>query len=740
MGNYPEEDTAGNYPEDAYGAGNAVSPEGYYPDGEGQESQFPGAEQQEFQNTRIFAAGGYGSPEKNTQEDKVWQEGRGQTGRENQGNQESGDEADIHVKTMDMGQYNTLNLQAELAAGLREVLAEEKNGETQTDNTPAAEPVFDSETESLDSLQIEEADEEDFGPEAEEIESSEVFFGETGEIGDLRQVMEPPAAESHVLEEQVMTAQPPKELAGVLAQESDGQISLVLPESSHLEKQITGQMSIEDILTEWERMKKQNQQKREQEVRKHVLEHTGDMFTEFEASVRDGLLEKLEKDEEIEEDAISREDVVEELEEIQDGVDSDTDEGFYEEFEEDYEENFEEEPEEALGENYEEVPGEEGGENTFPREEEPGEDTVTQEEEQPEEEQLEETQSEEPLTDYEEDGAPQEENTCEENTHEEDTYEEDTRKEDTHGKESTSHGEKSTADEKGEANKKHPGKIKDKEVPLKVQTGVILTKEFLEDDEEEIERDKEKVRSLTREERELYAPYIQSRASREQLVKAIDNISMASYTGNLVITGEEGMDTLSLAKNVVREIQASDSNFSGKVAKISGHNLNKKDVAETLEQLKNGALIIEKSSEMEVSTIQKLYQTLQKENMGIVVILADTKKRMNRFLSDNENLRNVFTARIDVEALSNDSLVSFGKQYAKELEYSIDDLGILALHTRIESLQTSDHIVTVLEVKEIVDEAITHAKRKTLGHFFDILVAKRYDEEDMIILSEKDFV
>ncbi|MCM1569470.1 MAG: hypothetical protein NC081_08490, partial [Roseburia sp.] len=161
---------------------------------------------------------------------------------------------------------------------------------------------------------------------------------------------------------------------------------------------------------------------------------------------------------------------------------------------------------------------------------------------------------------------------------------------------------------------------------------------------------------------------------------------------------------------------------------------------EILEQLKNGALIIERTSELEEATVQKLYQTLQKENMGIVVILEDTRKRMNRFLSENEKLNNVFTARIDVEAMSNDSLVAFGRQYAKELEYSIDELGILALHTRIESLQTSDHIVTVIEVKEIVDAAIAHARRKTLGHFFDILVAKRYDEEDMIILSEKDFV
>ena len=255
-----------------------------------------------------------------------------------------------------------------------------------------------------------------------------------------------------------------------------------------------------------------------------------------------------------------------------------------------------------------------------------------------------------------------------------------------------------------------------------------------------VEREKAKVRSLTREEKELFAPFIQSRTAREQLVKAIDGISLAAYTGNVIITGEEGMDTLSLAKNMIREVQAADSNFSGKVAKISGTSLNRKDVAATLAQLKNGALIISKASGMNQETSDSLYKSLQQENLGIVIVLEDTKKAMDKFLDGHSQLKGSFTARMDVEALSNDMLVAFGKQYAREKEYSIDTLGILALHTRIEDMQTIDHVVTVVEVKEIVDEAIAHANRKTLGHFFDILFAKRYDEEDMIILSEKDFV
>ena len=208
----------------------------------------------------------------------------------------------------------------------------------------------------------------------------------------------------------------------------------------------------------------------------------------------------------------------------------------------------------------------------------------------------------------------------------------------------------------------------------------------------------------------------------------------------MIITGEEGMDTLSLAKNMIREIQATDSNFSGKVAKISGHALNKKDTADTLSKLKNGALIICKASEMNDTTVNTLYKALQQENQGIVIILEDTKREIDRFLEKHEKLKESFTARMDVEALSNDTLVAFGRQYAREMEYSIDELGVLALHTRIEDMQTIDHVVTVVDVKEIVDEAIAHANKKTLKHFFDVLFAKRYDDEDMIILTEKDFV
>lgn len=634
------------------------------------------------------------------------------------------DDYDIHVKTMDVGQYNTINLQAELAAGLREVLGEEPKGDTAKATSDSitrsiVAPMMDSDTESLDYPEIAEVSEDDLEPETEQIEGSEVFFGETGEIGDLSQVPEveteeilpeepaslkkqdvvPELSKAEVEPEATTPVEPPKELANVLAQESDGQISLVMPEAESIEKQITGQINIEDILAEWERKKKENLEKREEEVRQHLLQQTGAMFTEFEQAVRDGLLEKLEKEKAVDADTVTDTDEVEELEEIADVND---------------------ETEKAPAEVSEEEP-----------EREPADTDIVDTEE------VEELEEEPAVAEYEEESATEEpdavvdmEVTQEPAAEIPEVPEKTTAEIEEASEETTAETEEASEESVAEAEEEPEEAVEEVHEDEQPQTPEPPV----------VERDKAKVRALTREERELYAPFIQSKSAREQLVKAIDNISLAAYTGNVIITGEEGMDTLSLAKNMIREIQATDSNFSGKVAKISGHALNKKDAAETLNRLQNGALIICKASEMNNKTVDTMYKALQQENQGIVIILEDTRKEIDRFLEKYEKLQESFTSRMDVEALSNDTLVAFGRQYAREREYSIDELGVLALHTRIEDMQTIDHVVTVVDVKEIVDEAIAHANKKTLKHFFDVLFAKRYDDEDMIILTEKDFV
>lgn len=737
------------------------------------------------------------------------------------------EEDDIQVKTMDVGQYNTINLQEELAEGLKEVLGNRQDKSAEVTRA-IMEPMYNSDTESLDFPEIGEVDAEDLEPEKEQVESSEVFFGETGDLSSLygtenggepalkeltapepdsteaesssQQAAVPTGEENREEEKPVQekaedttaeavmeemrsesqeNVQPPEPLARVLSQESDGQIRLVVPESESIEKQITGQMSIEDILTEWERMKRENEQKRKEEVRQHVLQQTGAMFTEFEAAVRDGLLEKLEKDaaaknqkpaEAVVPDSEDTDDLEAEVEEIafeaeeaedlsdeaeqeaaageETGADAAeiVEDGEFEELEEVEEPVLEEEPfeEDAAVEEIEEIPGAEYTEEVSEPEETPEayaqEEAVERAEEYTGQEMPEEVAVGEASEEYTVQEMPEKAAGGE-------------------APEEYAESEMSVEEAAGEASEEYAeseisGEVTDEEASEEYAEQEMPAEEYSEEypegDEtaEEIAggepsepvRERAKVRSLTKEEKELYGPFIQSRSAKEKLVQTIDNISMAAYTGNVIITGEEGMDTVTLAKNMIREVQMTDSNFSGKVAKISGAGLDKKNPEQTLNQLKNGALIIQKASGMSSQTADAVYKVLQQDNIGIILVLEDTKRAMNRFLKENPKLAECFTARMDVEALSNDTLVAFGRQYAREMEYSIDELGVLALHTRIAGMQTLSHAVTVVDVKQIVDEAIWHANRKTLKHFFDILFARRYDEEDMIILTEKDFI
>ena len=772
------------------------------------------------------------------------------------------EEIEIQVKTMDVGQYNTINLQKELAEGLREVLEDEEPQDAVTRSIIA--PMMEGDGNMADNLS-EGPQEEQFPEEAysegvpEEQMETEVFFGATGEIGDLNREQsgalpreeltgeevytqddrgeypaeetsgeeestdgnlagedmgrqekertsrtgEPiPAKTSHseekpagenaaegtlesaedqtaaiVMEQlrmQNLGIEPPKEMAGVLSMESDGQISLVVPESEKVEKQITGQMRIEDILAEWERMKRNNEEKRREAIHQKVLRQTGPMFTAFEESIRDGLLEQLEQGAEPEEilaaagkaadmREAAAEEVVEESEEA--FIKEESEEDFYGEEseleEQPGDESWEEEQEEAFYEEESETGGslEEEFLEEEPEMEEPAEEAPYEEE--PEEGLLEEAPYEEEL----EGEGPIEEAPCEEGLVEEGLaeeapcveefeeelveevlYEEETVEE---GQPEESHEEDSNVEETDRARPTEEESRKEKPAGKRRREKTIqkepIRKESAQEEENASQeapsgREKPRVRALTREEKELYGRFIQSRSSKEELIAAIDSISMASYTGNVVITGDEGMDTMTLAKNMIREVQMTDSNFSGKIAKISGSSFNQRNVTQTLDGLANGALIIQKASQMDRETADALYKALQQEKYGLIVIMEDTRKAMNKFLGVYAKLAECFNARMDMEALSNDSLVAFGKKYAREMEYSIDELGILALHTRIAEMQTSDHVVTIKDVKGIMDEAIRHANRKSMGHFVDILLAKRYDEEDMIILRENDFI
>lgn len=554
------------------------------------------------------------------------------------------EDMDIQVKTMDVSKYNTINLQKELADSMKELLHD--NTEVQPDNVIP----FDNKTfqEEAQEVFFEE------GPTGE-LDVEEVSSLENQEVDAASDITEISTANSNPdeVDNGELSEREQKKLQfsfmseaefeKYLAQEYDGQLSLVVPESEQIEKQITGQMNIIDIMAEWEQAKKINQEKRLEDIRKRVTQQTGQLFSEFDEATKTDLLAKLEKASRLEEEnRILKETVAQKLIE-----------------------------EEELLQTIE-MP-------VIPDEVQLSLDATNKEsfanDERDEIEELEEIMDSEEI-------------------------------------------EASSSDLPSEDNSEA---------------------EIAETSESEDSNVKGE-RILSQEEEEMFSSLLHSRKAKKQLLEALDAISLSPSTGNIIISGEEGSGTIELAKNLIKEIQINDSNFSGKVARITGDILNKKNISATFSKLHNGALIVERANDLTAETLSKILKALDEQKNGIVVVLEDTPKQVEELVCKNDAITKQFNARICVPQLNNDALVAYAKDYAIEQEYTIDDLGILALYTRIAEMQTCDYVVNTADVRDLIDEAIHHANKKNLSHFMDVLFGKRYDEEDMIILREKDFI
>ncbi len=256
-----------------------------------------------------------------------------------------------------------------------------------------------------------------------------------------------------------------------------------------------------------------------------------------------------------------------------------------------------------------------------------------------------------------------------------------------------------------------------------------------------VPKEEQPARSLTKAEKSRFSPFASSKEEQGKVARALDIMDLSAATGNMMITGEHGTGTLQAAQNVVVQLKEKYPDFSGKMAKITGELLAEKNIGATLENLENSALLIERAGDLPADALGNLLYHLERlKEHKVFVIMEDTKKEMERLTLLYPDLAAKFNAKIDIQALDNDGLVNYAKEYAREQEYAIDDMGILALYTKISEMQTIDHAVTVAEVKEMVDKAIVHAEKKNMSHFMDIIFAKRYDREDMIILREKDFL
>ena len=250
---------------------------------------------------------------------------------------------------------------------------------------------------------------------------------------------------------------------------------------------------------------------------------------------------------------------------------------------------------------------------------------------------------------------------------------------------------------------------------------------------------------LTEEQKKLFSYFVPVRGMSEQIVEVLENDKNCktrygtSRTGNILVIGRPGTGKTVLAVNVVKAIQKARKLKQGKVAIVTGDALNKKEVSTILEKLKGGALIIEKAAKMNMFTVRALNDVMERKTGELLVVLEEQRKPLEEMLDSNLDFKQKFTSTLELPIFINDELVTFGQTYAKENDYRIDEMGILALYSRIDVLQQEDHAVTVAEVKEMIDEAIENSKKTNMKRRLRKMFTKTTDNADRIILTEEDF-
>ena len=250
---------------------------------------------------------------------------------------------------------------------------------------------------------------------------------------------------------------------------------------------------------------------------------------------------------------------------------------------------------------------------------------------------------------------------------------------------------------------------------------------------------------LTEEQKKLFSYFVPVHGMSEQIVEVLQNDKKCksrygtSRIGNLLIIGRKGSGKTVLAVDVVKAIQKARKLKQGKVGIVAAESLNKKDVESILSKLHSGAIIIEKASRLNRRTVEKMCEVMEGQTGELLVVLEDERKPLEKMLEAYPQFSKKFTSRLELPVFINDELVTFGQTYAKENGYKIDEMGILALYSRIDMLQRNERVVTVADVKDILDDAIENAQRASVKKFFKKLTGKNTDDSDRIILSEEDF-
>ena len=650
------------------------------------------------------------------------------------------DDVTIPQITVNQEKFNTVNLQQEIAKGMQQIM-EAKGKNEVADTMDTIKKIV----EDIPYLKLEKEQEE---------------------------YVQQPEETEHIATDEEIDGSLKLNFKELLGEDADGQMSMVMSEKTQLEHQITGQMSIQDVLEEWEKtrhaaeiaLKEAEQQKLESAKARalqeagDIMERLNDVIPKLDAGVtpkelleeeylkvpvdiieQKAAVKEPEEEQKPDMQELYAEETVDEVQEPQEAPEEAIDEA--QEPQEAPEEAIDEvqesqeAPEEAIDEAQE---PQEAPENAADEVKEPvgePEDIIMAEESEKDEILMQPTTMMPEITD---DMLNVDDDTSDDETSQE--------KENVSEKRDFDHVTSFIEQEIAKMTAKNPGLEKKLDMAKTRKMPDISLPEDLDSEEDDSKlKETKHIKELTSEQKAIFSYFIPVKGMEDQICKAYNavldhfNRKENASTGNLIIQGEQGCGKTMLATSFIKVLQKDGEQLTGKMGKIDAAVLNKKDVQQVVRKITGGCLIIERAGDIDRSIAAKLSFLMEHDITGTLYILEDTSKGIKKALSMDEGFASKFTEKISVPIFTNDELVLFAKSYSAELGYKIDEMAILALHNRISNIERIDQATTLTEVKDIIDEAIDREAHSGLKKAISILTAKRYTDDDRIVLKEDHF-
>ena len=650
------------------------------------------------------------------------------------------DDVTIPQITVNQEKFNTVNLQQEIAKGMQQIM-EAKGKNEVADTMDTIKKIV----EDIPYLKLEKEQEE---------------------------YVQQPEETEHIATDEEIDGSLKLNFKELLGEDADGQMSMVMSEKTQLEHQITGQMSIQDVLEEWEKtrhaaeiaLKEAEQQKLESAKARalqeagDIMERLNDVIPKLDAGVtpkelleeeylkvpvdiieQKAAVKEPEEEQKPDMQELYADETVDEVQEPQEAPEEAIDE--VQESQEvpkeaiDEVQESQEAPEEAIDEVQEsrEVPEEAADEAKEPVGE--PEDIIMAEESEKDEILMQPTTMMPEITD---DMLNVDDDTSDDEASQE--------KENVSEKRDFDHVTSFIEQEIAKMTAKNPGLEKKLDMAKTRKMPDISLPEDLDSEEDDSKlKETKHIKELTSEQKAIFSYFIPVKGMEDQICKAYNavldhfNRKENASTGNLIIQGEQGCGKTMLATSFIKVLQKDGEQLTGKMGKIDAAALNKKDVQQVVRKITGGCLIIERAGDIDRSIAAQLSFLMEHDITGTLYILEDTSKGIKKALSMDEGFASKFTEKISVPIFTNDELVLFAKSYSAELGYKIDEMAILALHNRISNIERIDQATTLTEVKDIIDEAIDREAHSGLKKAISILTARRYTDDDRIVLKEDHF-